>query len=670
MLVRRYASLTARLPASEATTLRARVCASQELEPMSTGLGARRVLVSALILSNVLPAWAAGGAPGGDAEPLQLVVVSATRIPTPQLDLASSVTVVTAEDIAAQQQRTIADVLRNIPGLNLVQQGGPGSVTSVFMRGTSSNHTKVLIDGIDVSDPSNANAAFDFGQLLTQDIERIEVLRGPQSGLYGSDAIGGVINVITRSGSGPMKLAASIEGGSFDSFNQTAGLSGSQDTFRYSANVAHLHSGATPVTPPDLLGPGEPRHDDYYDNFTVSTKLGLEVAPSFDLGLVARYTSTHLHYTGEDFSTFPALPAAQQSESNTDEYYGRATAHLVSLAGALDQTLGAAFMRNQTATLQPQTPEGLNTGERVKVDWQGAVRLAAAETLLLGLEDARDEISQPLSASTRIDSGYAELQSQLGEHWFSALNVRYDDNDRFGSKVTYRVAPAWVSQASGTKLKASVGSGFKAPTLSELFQDFPQFLFFANPNLRPESSVGYDAGIEQDLAGNRLRVGATWYHNRIRDLITTDVTATTWANVGRATTYGVESFIAWQAARQLALRLDYTYTEASDELAHQELLRRPKHKGTLNVSWRPREALLLDLSVLSVSTWVDGNRDFSIPRLDAPGYTAVNLAAAFDLTRTFTVFGRLDNLLDRRYENPVGFLQPRFRAFAGVRAKL
>jgi len=636
---------------------------------MSTGLGARRVLVSALILSNVLPAWAAGGAPGGDAEPLQLVVVSATRIPTPQLDLASSVTVVTAEDMAAQQQRTIADVLRNIPGLNLVQQGGPGSVTSVFMRGTNSNHTKVLIDGIDVSDPSNANAAFDFGQLLPQDIERIEVLRGPQSGLYGSDAIGGVINVITRSGSGPMKLAASIEGGSFDSFNQTAGLSGSQDAFRYSANVAHLHSGATPVTPPDLLGPGEPRHDDYYDNFTVSTKLGLDVAPSFDLGLVARYTSTHLHYTGEDFSTFPALPAAQQSESNTDEYYGRATAHLVSLAGALDQTLGVAFMRNQTATLQPQTPETLNTGERVKVDWQGAVRLAAAETLLLGLEDARDEISQPLSASTRIDSGYAELQSQLGEHWFSALNARYDDNDRFGSKVTYRVAPAWVSQASGTKLKASVGSGFKAPTLSELFQDFAPF-FFANPNLKPENSVGYDAGIEQGLAGNAWRLGATWFHNRIRDLITTDVTGTTWANVGRATTYGVESFIAWQPARQLVLRVDHTYTEASDDLAHQELLRRPKHKGTLNVSWRPREALLLDLSVLSVSTWVDGNRDFSIPRLDAPGYTTVNLAAAFDLTRTFTVFGRLDNLLDRRYENPVGFLQPGLGAFAGFRAKL
>lgn len=640
---------------------------------MSTGLVARRMLASVLVVSNILPVWAAGeGAQASaDSEAVQQVVVSATRIPTPQLELASSISVVTADDIAAQQQRTIADVLKNIPGLNVVQQGGPGSATSVFMRGTNSNHTKVLIDGIDVSDPSNATAAFDFGQLLTQDIERVEVLRGPQSGLYGSDAVGGVINVITASGSGPMQLAASAEGGSFDSFNQTAELSGSQDAFHYAANVAHLHSGATPVTPLEVLGPGEPRHDDYYDNLTVSTKLGLDVAPAFDLGLVARYTSTHLRYTGEDYSTFPALPAAAQSESNSDEYYGRATAHLALLDGALDLSSGVAFMRNQTATIQPPAPpaESLNTGERVKYDAQAAIRLAPTETLLLGAERARDEIGQPLSASMRIDSGFLELQSQFGEHWFSALNARYDDNDRFGGKLTYRVAPAWVNAASGTKLKASVGSGFKAPTLSELFQDFPPF-FFANPNLKPESSVGYDAGIEQGFSRGGLRVGATYFHNRIRDLITSDVTGTTWANVGRATTDGVESFIAWQPGRPLSVRLDYTYTEATDELAHEELLRRPKHKGTLNVSYRAREALLVDLNVLAVSGWVDGNRDFSIPRLDAPPYTTVNLAAAFDVSRTLTVFGRLDNLLDRRYENPVGFMQPGLGVFAGVRAKL
>ena len=638
---------------------------------MTTGLTVRRALGSAALLVYVaFPAWSDTGLDrASDADALQTIVITATRIPTPELDLASSVSVVTAEEIAARQERTFAEVLKNIPGLNVVQQGGPGAETSVFMRGTNSNHTKVLLDGIDVSDPSNANAAFDFGQLLTADIERVEVLRGPQSGLYGSDAIGGVINVITRSGSGPMKAAASVEGGSFNSFNQTAGLSGSQDALHYAANVAHLHSGAVPVTPLDLLGLGERRIDDSYDNLTVSTKLGLDVTQSFDLGLVARYTSTHLHYTGEDYSTFPALPAAQQSESNTDQYYGRATAHLASLQGALNQTLGVAFMRNQTATLQPQTPETLNTGERVKVDWQAAVRLAGTETLLLGVEDARDEISQPLSASIRIDSGYAELQSQLGEHWFSALNVRYDDNDRFGGKVTYRIAPAWVSTATGTKLKASIGSGFKAPTLSELFQDFAPF-FFANPNLRPESSVGYDAGVEQGLAGNRLRVGATYYHNRIRDLITTDVTGTTWANVGRATTDGVESFIAWQPVGQLTLRVDYTYTQATDDVLQQELLRRPRHKGTLNATWQATDALLLNVNVLALSGWVDGNRDFSIPRLDAPGYTTVNLAAAFDVTRALTVFGRVDNLFDRHYQNPVGFLQPALGVFAGIRAKL
>jgi vitamin B12 transporter len=638
---------------------------------MTTGLTVRRALGSAALLAHAaFPAWSDTGPDrAADADALQTVVISATRIPTPELELASSVTVVTADEIAARQERTFAAVLRDIPGLNVVQQGGPGAETSVFMRGTNSNHTKVLVDGIDVSDPSNANAAFDFGQLLTQDIERVEVLRGPQSGLYGSDAIGGVINVITRAGSGPMKLSASVEGGTFDSLNQTAGVSGSQEAFHYSANVAHLHSGSTPVTPLDLLAPGEQRHNDYYDNFTVSSKLGFDLTPDFDLGLVTRYTNTHLHYTGEDFSTFPALPAAQQSASDTDEYYGRASAHLVSLVGALNQTLGVAFTRNRTATLQPQTPESLNTGERVKLDWQGAVRVSSAQSVLLGLEDARDEISAPLSASIRTASAYVELQSHLGEHWFSALNARYDDNDRFGSKVTYRIAPTWVSSESGTKLKASVGSGFKAPTLGELFQSFPPF-FFANPDLKPESSVGYDLGIEQGLGGGVVRVGATWFYNRIRDLITTDVTGTTYANVGRASTDGVESFVAYQPVRQLSLRLDYTYTQATDDVLHEELLRRPKHKGNLNATWRASDALLLDASVLTVSSWVDGNRDFSIPRLDAPGYTTVNLAASFDVSRQWAVFGRIENLLDRHYENPVGFLQPGIAVFAGIRTQL
>jgi vitamin B12 transporter len=631
--------------------------------------GRARAALPLLALAGLALLPAPRAARATDAQPPETVVVAATRLPTPELEVASSVTVVTADDIAARQERTFVDLLKDVPGLNVVQEGGPGGQTSVFIRGTNSNHVKVLIDGIDVSDPSNANAAFDFGQLLTQDIERVEVLRGPQSGLYGSDAIGGVISVTTTAGSGPLKAAASVEGGSFETFNQTAGLSGSQDGFHYSANVAHLHTGATPVTPPDLLVPGEQRNDDYYDNFTASTKLGLDVTPGFDLGLVARYTNTHLRYTGEDFSVFPAIPAAEQSASNTSGFYGLASAHLQSLAGAFSQTLALAFTRNETATLQPQMLETVNTGERVKLDWQGVVRLTAAHTLLLGLEEARDEISAPLSASTRIASGYAELLSQLGDRWFTSLNARYDHDDLFGGKATYRFAPAYLLRESDTKLKASVGTGFKAPTLSQLFQNFPPF-FFANPHLQPESSVGWDAGFEQGLAGARVRLGATYFHNRIHDLITGNVTGTSWANVGRATTDGVESFVSYQPLRALSVRLDYTYTEATDEVLQEELLRRPKHKVNLIATWQATGALLLNLDVLAVSGWVDGNRDFSIPRLDTPGYATVSLAASFALSRYLTLFGRIDNLLDRRYESPVGFLQPGFGAYAGIKAQL
>ena len=625
-----------------------------------------RLLVPFALLALPAPSHAA------EADELQPVVVTATRIPTPLREVASSISIVTAADIEARQERTFADVLKDIPGLNVVQTGGLGGVTSVFMRGTNSNHTKVLIDGIDVSDPSNSTGAFDFGQLLTQDIERVEVLRGPQSGLYGSDAIGGVINIITRSGSGPMQLAGALEGGTFDTFNQAGSLSGSQDAFHYSAHVSHFHAGATPVTPLDLLQPGEARNDDYDDNLTLSTKLGFEVTQSFDLGLVARYTDAHLHTTSEDFSPLPpfaAFPAPQQTTAATDEYFTRLTAHTGSFDGLLDQTLGLAYTHDRTSTVQPATPPALNTGERRKLDWQGNIRAATTETVVIGAEYERDGISQPITAGVHISSGYAELQSRIGEHWFSALNARYDDNSRFGGKTTWRFAPEWVIADSDTKLKASVGTGFKAPTLSELFQDFPSFFFFANPNLRPESSTGYDAGIEQGL-GRDVRFGATYYYNRIRDLITTDVTGTTYANIGRATTAGIESFIAWQPVKELTLRIDYTFTEAADDVLHQELLRRPKHKGTYLASWQATSAWRLNLDVLWVGTWVDGNRDFSIPRLDAPGYTTFNLATTYDLSPQLALLGRIENLFDRHYQNPVGFLQPSIGIYAGIRVKL
>jgi vitamin B12 transporter len=603
-------------------------------------------------------------------ETLQSVVVTATRIPTPEIEVASSVTIVTAEQISARQIRTLPDLLKEVPGLNVVQEGGPGGQTSLFMRGTNSDHTKVFIDGIDVADPSSATSSFDFGQLLTQDIQRVEILRGPQSGLYGSDAVGGVINVITKSGSGPAQFTAGIEGGSFDTLNQTAGVSGSAEQFHYAANFQHLHAGSTPVTPSDYLQPGQARINDYYDNLTGSTKLGFDVTDMFDLGLVARYTDSHLRHTGDNFDFFPSVPDTAQSDANTKQYYLRATAHLLSFDGALDQTLGAAYSNIKSYEISPDGPaETDNFGARVKFDWQGIIALAASQKLVLGAEHQHDSITTPISASTSISSGYAELQSSFFGSLYDTLSLRYDDNDRFGSKVTYRFAPEYLIGESGTKLKASLGTGFKAPTLSEMFQSFPDFDFFANPNLRPETDLGWDAGFEQALLSNSLRFGITYFRINIKNLIGTSPDGTTDANIGRALTDGVESFIAYQPLRTLTLRLDYTFTQATDEIAHLTLLRRPKNKESLVTAWHATDRLQLSATVLSVSSWVDGNRDFSISRLNASPYTTVDVAGNYSLTRNWALSARIANLLNRHYQNPDGFDQPTFGAFAGITAK-
>ena len=602
----------------------------------------------------------------------ELVVVSATRIPTPESEVASSMTVITAADIAAKQSQALPDILKDVPGLNVVQTGGPGGLTAIYMRGTNANHIKVLVDGIDVGDPTSTDGSFDFSRFLTQDIQTIEVLRGPQSGLYGSEAIGGVINITTRSGSGPAQLTAAVQAGSFDTFNQGANLSGSEGKFHYTVNLEHFHSGATPVTPLDLLAPGEPRNDDYYDNLTSSTKLGFDVTRNFDLGLVVRYTDSHLRLTGDDPFQFPSPPEAQQSATNDHQLYSRATAHLVTFDGAFEQTLGVAYSRLNSSDFTPPAdgPPSYFTGERLKLDWQGNIRLATAETLVLGAEHQRDEVLSPVSADQTIDSGYIELQSGLGDRLFNTLSVRYDDNDQFGAKVTYRIAPVYVIKETGTRLKASVGTGFKAPTLDELYHSYPAFFFFANPNLQPESSHGYDVGFDQALAGGALTFGATYFRNIISNLISDNADFTTYANIGRARTDGVESFLAYQPLKTLTLRLDYTFTEAVDEILNEELLRRPKHKASLNVGWQATSRLSLHTTLLTVGDWADGNRNFSIPRLRAPGYTTADVAGNFDINSKLTIFGRIDNLFNRRYQNPTGFMHPGLGAYAGVKVSL
>jgi vitamin B12 transporter len=595
---------------------------------------------------------------------LSPVTVTATRVPTPESEVGSSITVITSDEMQRKQERTLPEALADVPGLNVVQTGGPGGTTSVFIRGANADQTKVLIDGIDATDP--ATGTFNFEHVLTWDLDRVEIVRGPQSGLYGADAIGGVINIITKKGTGPAQFTGSVEGGSFGTQNQNGAASGSAGRFNYYFDVAHAQTLDTPVTPSDLVPVGRSTQGDSYDNKTVSTRLGADLADNFDIGLVARYVDTTLNFTGDD-----ALgPESLKSTEDDQQLFTRGTAHLVSFGGVLDQTLGLAYTKFNQSDLDPNLPDAvpsLFTGDQYKVDWQGNIKLTESQVLILRAEHQLQQLSEPVGAQITDNAGIIQLNSNFGARCFNVLSLRYDGYDPFGGKPTFRIAPALLFPETGTTLNASVGTGFKTPTLAELYENFPSFGFFANPNLKPETSLGYDAGFEQTVFEKRVTFGSTWFHNNINNLININDTGTSYENIGKATTYGVENFVDYTPWTPLTLRGDYTYLIAMDDILDQELLRRPKHKASLNAAWHITDRAVLSSTLLYVGPWVDVNRAGTVSGLTTNGYTIVNLEGSYDLRNGLTAYARIDNLLDRHYQDPIGFQRPGFGIYAGLR---
>jgi vitamin B12 transporter len=462
-----------------------------------------------------------------------------------------------------------------------------------------------------------------------------------------------------------------IEGGSFGTFNQEGGISGATGRFNYDLDVAHVHVDHTQVTPSPLVVPGRASEGDSYANASLSARLGAGLTDNLDVGLVARFIDTTLHFTADDF----VGPESLRSQEDKQQLFTRGAAHLALFDGRFEQTLGVAYSQFNQKDLDPNfspTAVTLFNGDRFKFDWQGNVKLAPAQVLTLGAEHQLDQIDStgPIAADMTNDAGYLQLQSGFGERFFNTVSLRFDDNDRFGSKRTFRVAPAFLIRETDTKLKGSVGTAFNPPTLTQLFQSFPAFGFFANPNLKPETSLGYDAGFEQGVFEKRVQFGATYFHNNIDNLININDTGTTLINVGKATTYGVESFLSYKPWERLTLRGDYTFMIAKDDILDEPLLRRPKHKASLNAAWQATAAATLSATLLYVGPWFDTNRVGTESGIKVNGYATVNVAGAYDLGHGVIAFARIDNLLDRRYQDPLGFQRPGIGVFAGVRVAL
>lgn len=627
-------------------------------------------------------AKSADGSAGSDAG---AEAVSATGTPTDVGKVASSVTVVTGADIEARQQRTAPQVLRDVPGVQVVQGGGPGARTSIFIRGTESDHSKVYIDGIDVSDPSSGGRTFDFGQLLTYDIERIEVLRGPQSGLYGADAIGGVIVVHTKKGEGPPKFTALAEGGSFGTFNQAAGVSGGENGFNYAFNVGHFRATDVPVTPLDYLPPGTRRFNNSYDNWTASTKLGYDFSQAFSVNAVARYTDSDFRFTADDPLSFPTVPENYQSSALNKQLFLRSEGVWRAAGGFATSIFGVSYSDTGSDSINPvdRTQSVYSDGDRIKYDWRTIFSVAPGVTATVGADYQNETLhsqseytifmvpgifQQTIDADEWNKGVFGQVQAEVVENLVVAANIRHDENENFGGATTWRVAPSYYVAATGTTFKASYGTAFKAPSLVDRFVDFPAFFFMANPNLRPEESEGWDAGFEQALFNERFRFGATYFHNDITDLIAGDPDKgfTTTTNIGRATTEGVEVFVSANLTDSVRVRADYTFTDARDEKTGKVLKRRPQDKASVSVGWTPAERWLLTASLLYTGDSEDFDRAF-FSEITLPSYTVVNVAAEYALNDNATLFGRIDNLFDKHYQVPAGFDATGIGGYAGVR---
>lgn len=582
------------------------------------------------------------------------IVVTATRTATPLSQIASAVTVVTAEEIEEKQQTQVLDVLRSVPGLTIIQQGSLGGQASIRTRGTDNKHTLILIDGIEFRDASEIGGGADLANLTTDNIERIEVVRGAQSVIYGSDAIGGVVNIITKKGNRQPEGYVSVEGGSYNTWKETAGFSIGGENARAALSVSRTDSdGFSSYNEDDGFS-----EDDGYKNTTVSFNVGADLSENFTLNLNFRHTDSAYDYDSSGIDSDASV--------DKDDTLGKVEGILSLLDDKWTIALGTTMTdSNRTSTGTDSFWDNYEFDSTItKFDMLNTIKATDSQTFVIGLESEKEEYESSTSGQGDARTRAVFLQDQivLGD-FVTALGVRVDDHQEFGTETTWRIAPTYSLSSLGTKIKGSIGTGFKAPSLFQLY-----YPFGGNENLEPEQSTSFDFGIEQPLLDNSVIVAVTWFYNDIDDYIAwfddgdfDFFDGDGYANIANLKTKGVETSIDWYPTDVVSLQLGYTYTDTEDEDGARKA-RIPLHKGTLDVNLYPLDNLQLNLNLLYVSEREDGA---AAETLDS--YTLINLASSYQVTDAVKLFGRIDNLFDEDYEEAANYGTAGLSAYAGVK---
>jgi len=607
------------------------------------------------------------------------VVVTATKTSTPLFELANSITVIDSVEIERKKNSNVLELLKTEYGLNITQQGSFGSLANVYTRGANTGHTLVLLDGIEINMPSDPGGTFDFGNLPVDNIERIEILRGPQSTLYGSDALAGVINIITKKGTGKPKFFLSTVGGSYNSYKGLAGLNGSYDFLNYSLTLSRFKTDGFSSASEETGN----KEKDGSSSYSASSRLGAEITDDFDLNFIFRFTKADVDYDqfGGQFGDDPTyVYKLEESAFRTEGKYS-------AFNGFWEQTLGVSIFRNvrkySNDAFVYDASRAFYDGRKLKIDWQNNFYLANTNTLILGVETEKEEaeteyyiFSQtfPLESilpksSSRTTGVYLQDQFKL-ENFFGTAGVRFDDHQRFGSTLTYRFAPAYIIWETGTKLKATIGTGFKAPSLYYLFDPS-----YGNPDLNPEKSIGWDAGIEQYLWDSKLIIGATYFENYFKDLFGFDENFRT-ININKAETRGVEFYFILNLLKEISTKGNFTYTDSKDKSMNSPdkdlpLLRRPKIKASYEVNYSFNDKANINGEIIYAGERDD--KDFSqfpVQRVKLKGYSIVNLAASYKLFDFLQLYGRVENLFDTDYEEVLGYATPGLSGYAGIKIGL
>lgn len=649
----------------------------------------RFVFIFLLLHVLFIPAFSFGASDttSSDVHVLEPVVVSATKTPVPLHQVTSAVEILTEEDFKRRQIKTLVEALRLTQGMTILQNGGPGTTVNVRIRGGSSNQTLVLIDGAIVN--SATLGEYNFAHLTTDNIEKIEIVRGAQSTLWGADALGGVINITTKRGKGSPKAGAFFEYGSFNTLREGGHVSGSKGPVDFSFALSRWDTtGISAVS--SRRGATE---RDAYRNWQASSRVGVALPCDGRLDFNFRWLNGSVHIDNGSsrgpFDIFKAKNSSQQfnfggtyQQPLTDWWI-----HVLTLSRSQDTgRYDPGTLQRNVSTGMTRVPFGDPNETRVvanRIESQHDFRLNEYVTLTAGYQfrEQLGENDTGLSEKIILSHGwFSQMQLNLYDRFFATAGVRHDSFNTFGEATTYRVTGGYLFEETNTKIRSSYATGFRAPSINDLFWPDDGFLV-GNPDAQPEKSQSFDVGMDQTLLAGRMTISGGYFWNRYRGLIDwlpnvacgmNPFGDAKWcpSNVSAAKSQGWEAMVNIVLAqeqpwmRRLELKGQYTMTMTRDLMTGNRLRRWPVDQASLSLYYQPVDSLNMILDFrFAGSQFNDQDNEERVA-----SFNVVNLAVNYDLSDQFQAYVRVDNVFDEEYEEVLNYGTPGRSVFGGIRA--